>query len=72
MMEAEADENKKLTDEQITSHSIVFMMAGYETTANALSYTSYLLAINPHVQEKLQAEIDSFFQENPVNFILHH
>ena len=58
---------KRLSDEEITSHSITFMLAGYETTANALSYTSYLLALNPHIQEKLQEEIDSYFEENPVN-----
>ena len=33
----------------------------YETTAACLMFTSYLLASNPHVQEKLQAEIDQFF-----------
>ena len=57
---------QKLTEEEITAHAILFMLAGYETTANTLSYTSYLLALNPHVQEKLQEEIDSFFEENPV------
>ena len=57
---------KRLTDEEITRHSITFMLAGYETTANALSYTAYLLALNPHVQEKMQEEVDSYFQENPV------
>ena len=57
---------QKLTEEEITAHAIFFMLAGHETTANTLSYTSYLLALNPHVQEKLQAEIDSFFEENPV------
>ena len=31
----------------------------YETTAAALLFTSYLLASNPRVQEKLQREIDS-------------
>ena len=57
---------KKLTDKEIVGHAITFMLAGYETTANALSYTSYLLALHPHEQEKLQAEIDSYFSEHPV------
>ena len=56
----------KLTDRQIIGNAITFMLAGYETTANALTYTSYLLALNPHIQEKLQEEIDTYFQENPV------
>ena len=58
---------KKLTDTEIIGHSMTFMLAGYETTANTLSYTAYLLALNPHVQEKLQAEIDDYFQQEPVN-----
>ena len=56
-----------LTDEEVVMHAIVIMMAGYETTANALAYTSYLLALNPDIQEKLQSEIDSYFDENPVS-----
>ena len=59
---------QKLTDEQITAHSATFMLAGSETTANTLTYTAYLLALNPDIQEKLQMEIDSFFQQNTVSF----
>ena len=68
MVEAtvEGTNSRKLTVEEITAHAITFMMAGYETTANALSYVSYLLALNPHVQEKLQEEIDKFYEENEV------
>ena len=57
---------KKLVDSQIIANAVTFMLAGYETTANALSYTSYLLALNPQVQQKLQAEIDQYLEENPV------
>ena len=60
------ESEKKLSDEEISSHSLTFMLAGYETTSNALSYTSYLLALNPEVQEKLQNEIEAYDQENPV------
>ena len=56
-----------LTDEEVVVNAIVFLMAGYETTANALAYTSYLLALNPDIQEKLQSEIDGYFDDNPVS-----
>ena len=55
-----------LTDKDIVGHAQVLLLAGYETTANAMVFTSYLLALNPHVQEKLQSEIDSYFDEKPV------
>ena len=61
-----ASNNRKLTDSEIIRYSITFMLAGYETTANALSYTSYLLALNPEIQRQLQEEIDNFYAEHPV------
>ena len=63
----EGSTQKKLTDDQIVAHANTFMLAGYETTSTALSYVSYLLALNPTVQEKLQLEIDDYFQNNPVS-----
>ena len=64
-----SDQDRKLTDEEIVAHALTFFLAGYETTANTLAYTSYLLAINPEIQEKLQSEIDSYFDENPVSYL---
>ena len=59
---------RKLTDEEIVAHSITFLVAGYETTSNLLAYTSYLLAVNPEIQEKLQSTIEEYFESNPVSF----
>ena len=58
--------DKKLTIEDIAGFSIDFLLGGYTTTANTLSCTTYLLAMNPHVQEKLQADIDQFLEESHV------
>ena len=74
MLDAREDEKsnsaatKMMTRQQIAAFSIDFLLAGYETTANTLSYTTYLLAMNPDVQEKLQTEIDLYFEENPVSY----
>ncbi|XP_064405389.1 cytochrome P450 3A24-like [Halichondria panicea] len=65
MIEAIKDDQMKLTDEQIVAHSTTFLLAGYETTSNTLAYVSYLLALNPIIQEKLQQEIDNYFDNNP-------
>ena len=65
--DGEGGEEKKLSDEEIVGHSIVFLIAGNETTANTLAFTSYLLALNPEIQEKLQAKIDEYFKSKPVS-----
>ena len=57
----------RLSNEEIVAHAVTFLLAGYETTANTLAYTSYLLALNPDIQEKLQSEIDSYFEDKPVS-----
>ncbi|MCL4129700.1 UNVERIFIED_CONTAM: hypothetical protein GTU68_029859 [Idotea baltica] len=48
---------KPLTDKEIIANSWVFLLGGYETTASALAFTTYLLAKHPDVQEKLYEEI---------------
>jgi cytochrome P450 len=37
------------------------VIAGYETTSTALSYVTYVLAIHPEEQQKLQEHIDTHF-----------
>ena len=60
--------SRKLTDDEIAVHALTFLLAGYDTTAATLSYTSYLLALNPHIQQKLKSEIDNYFEDKPVSF----
>jgi cytochrome P450 len=40
---------------------IIFLLAGFDTTANTLSFTCWYLAWHPNVQEELQREIDDVF-----------
>lgn len=46
-----------LSDDEIIANAWVFLLGGFETTANALTYCSYLLATHPEIQDKLQQEI---------------
>ena len=57
----------KFTDMEVVGHALEMLLAGYDTTSNTLAYISYLLALNPDIQEKLQSEIDSYFGEKPVS-----
>ena len=66
-VESEHSSANKLTSEQIAGFSMDFFLAGHETTASTLGFTSYLLAVNTAVQENLQAKIDEYFEENPVS-----
>jgi cytochrome P450 len=47
-----------LTEAEVHDNVITLLMAGHETTANALSWTLHLLGAHPHVQDRLHAEVD--------------
>ncbi|MGC2526575.1 MAG: cytochrome P450 [Candidatus Acidiferrum sp.] len=46
-----------LSDLDLRNEAITFLLAGHETTANALSWTFYLLSQNPEVERELRAEL---------------
>ena len=50
-----------MDEDVVVATSMILMMAGYDTTATLLSYTSYALSKNPEVQTKLQEEVDEAF-----------
>ena len=52
------DEAGGLTDAQIRDEVMTLLLAGHETTANALTWTWYHLARNPEALRRLEAEID--------------
>ena len=47
-----------MTDKQVRDEAITLFLAGHETTANALTWTWYLLSQHPEVEAKVHAEID--------------
>ena len=48
----------RLTDKQVRDEALTLLLAGYETTSNALTWTWYLLSQNPEAESKLHAELD--------------
>ncbi|WP_281276361.1 cytochrome P450 [Dictyobacter kobayashii] len=48
-----------MDDTQLRDEVMTLFVAGHETTANALTWTWYLLSQHPEVAEKLQHEVDS-------------
>ncbi|XP_037573717.1 cytochrome P450 3A41-like [Dermacentor silvarum] len=54
--------NKTLTEDESMSQCVLFFIAGQDTTSTVISFTLYLLAIHPDVQEKLREEVDECFE----------
>nr|CAD7430894.1 unnamed protein product [Timema monikensis] len=48
-----------LTDKDIAAQVTQFFFAGFDTSSNLLSFSSYLLAVHQEVQCRLQKEIDT-------------
>ncbi|KAL1430292.1 hypothetical protein MTO96_015171 [Rhipicephalus appendiculatus] len=58
-----------MTTTEIQSTAVVFLVAGFETTGTTLSFTSYLLAKHPDIQERTRSEILSVMKaENGLTY----
>ena len=55
---------KTLSDKEILAQSVLFLAAGYETTATTLEFIAYNLATHPAVQDKLIKEVDSVLEKH--------
>lgn len=54
-----------MDDQQVRDEVMTLFLAGHETTANALTWTFYLLAQNPTAEGRLHAELDSVLGNRP-------
>jgi cytochrome P450 len=52
----------RMSDVQVRDEAMTIFLAGHETTANALTWTWYLLSTAPDVEVKLHAEVDRVLQ----------
>jgi cytochrome P450 len=59
----EETDGRGMTDEQVRDEVMTIFLAGHETTANALTWTWYLLSQHTEVEAKLHAEIDEVLGE---------
>jgi cytochrome P450 len=48
-----------MSDHQVRDETMTILLAGHETTANALTWTWYLLSQHPGVELRLHAEVDA-------------
>ena len=57
LLVARDEDGSALSDEQLRDEVLTIFLAGYETTANALAWTWYLLSINPEADARMAEEI---------------
>ena len=68
LLGAKHDETGKGMDEkQLRDEVVTLMLAGHETSANALAWTLHLLSINPDVEQRLYEDIGSVVGDGPAS-----
>jgi cytochrome P450 len=63
----ESPDASMLSQSEIRSNSFIFLFAGHETTANAMSYTMLELALSLKDQRHMQADIDNVIGDRPTS-----
>jgi cytochrome P450 len=59
LLAQDEDSGVSMSDEQVRHEAMTLFLAGHETTANALTWTLYLLAQHPDVVARLTEELDT-------------
>ena len=52
------EDGQGMSDEQVRDEALTIFLAGHETTANAMTWTFYLLSQHPEVEARLHEEVD--------------
>jgi cytochrome P450 len=64
LLAAHDEDGSQLTDRQLRDEVMTIFLAGHETSALTLSWAWYLLAQDPDVEKKFQAELDEVLSGN--------
>jgi cytochrome P450 len=68
LMDARYSDGEGMTDELVLSESMQLLVAGHETSSNALSWMFYLLSTRPDCLEKVRQEFDSIIGDAPLSY----
>jgi cytochrome P450 len=63
LLSARDDDGRPMPDELIRDEALTLLLAGHETTANALTWTFDALARTPQAEARLHAELDTVLGE---------
>ncbi len=64
LLKARYEDGTAMSRKQLIDEVLILFTAGHETTANALSFTLFLLSKHPEIQEKLFQEVKTVDFEN--------
>ncbi|XWX04041.1 cytochrome P450 [Aggregatilineales bacterium SYSU G02658] len=65
LISAESETGERMTDEQVRDEALTIVLAGHETTANAMTWTFYLLSEHPEVEARLREEVVRVLGDRP-------
>ncbi len=68
LMDARYSDGEGMSDEMVLSESMQLLVAGHETSSNALSWLLYLLSSRPECLEELRQEFDSMLGSAPLSY----
>jgi cytochrome P450 len=68
LMDARYSDGQGMSDELVLSESMQLLVAGHETSSNALSWLLYLLSSRPDCVDRVRQEFDSVLGERPLRY----
>jgi len=68
LMDARYTDGEGMSDELVLSESMQLLVAGHETSSNALSWLLYLLSSRPECLARVRQEFDSILGDGPLTF----
>ena len=68
LMDARYSDGEGMSDKLVLSESMQLLVAGHETSSNALSWILYLLSSRPDCLERVRQEFDSLLGDAPLSF----
>jgi len=69
LMDARYSDGHGMSDELVLSESMQLLVAGHETSSNALSWLLYLLSSRPDCVDRIRQEFDSVLGERPLSYL---
>jgi len=68
LMDARYSDGHGMSDDLVLSESMQLLVAGHETSSNALSWLLYLLSSRPDCVERARQEFDAVMGDKPMSF----